>query len=102
MAKKVIKRPKSKPAKRNVKRAVDREQLVVPKGFKRQRLIKAANAHLLVATSSTFMTQPKYICMPTGPAPAPCLRYGLDPQTGEYSIPPFGELMSCAACRASR
>jgi hypothetical protein len=74
----------------------------LPKGFRRRRSIPAPDAHLLVATTSSFMAAPPFICVPTGPPPFPCLRYGLDPNTGQYSIPPFGQPMDCAACRASQ
>jgi hypothetical protein len=76
--------------------------LKVPKGFKRQRSIAEADAHLMAARTDVSMGPPAYICVPTGPPPAPCLRYGRDPNTGEYSIPPKGEPMDCAACRAGQ
>lgn len=78
-----------------------RPSLDLPKGFKRTRSISAADAHMLVATSAASFAQPPYICLPTGPG-GPCLRYYLDPATGAYTIPPFGEVMDCAACRGGR
>jgi hypothetical protein len=74
----------------------------IPRGFKRPRKLAAADAHLMVARTAATMGPPPYICTPTGPPPAPCLRYGLDRNTGEYSIPPYGVPMDCAACRAGR
>jgi hypothetical protein len=76
------------------------KQAVVPAGHKRVKSISAANAHLLAATTAASMGPPPFICVPTGPPPAPCLRYYRDPKTGEYAIPPFGVEMDCAACRA--
>lgn len=73
----------------------------LPKGFKRRKSIPAAEAHLLVARTAASMAAPPYICVPTGPPPSQCLKYSLDPQTGQYDIPPYGELMDCAACRGS-
>ena len=73
----------------------------IPKGFKRKKFIRAADAHLLVARTAASMAPPPYICVPSGPPPAPCLKYGLDPATGLYAIPPFGQVMDCAACRGS-
>jgi hypothetical protein len=75
-------------------------KLSVPRRFKRLASITEADAHLMAARSEVSMGPPAYICVPTGPPPAPCLRYGRDPKTGEYSIPPNGEPMDCAACRA--
>jgi hypothetical protein len=81
--------------KRTLKRAL------VPDGFNRRpRSIGEANAHRLVALTTASMGPPPYICVPTGPPPAPCLRFRRDPNTGEYAIPPFGEPMDCATCRA--
>jgi len=80
---------------------LDKSSVAAPNGIRRKKSIAATEAHMLVATTSSFMGPPPFICVPTGPAPNPCLRYGLDPNTGQYSIPPFGELMDCAACRAS-
>jgi hypothetical protein len=103
----MVKEP-AKPRKRGPtkRRVVKKTTLVgtpdVPPGLERRRSISAPEAHMMTATSSVFMSQPRYICVPSGPPPFPCLRYGLDPNTGEYSIPPFGEPMDCAACRASR
>jgi hypothetical protein len=77
------------------------ESATIPKGFKRPKSIREADAHLLVARTAASMAPPPYICVPTGPPPAPCLRYGRDPDTGDYDIPPFGEEMDCAACRGS-
>jgi hypothetical protein len=79
--------------------ATGKGQLALPKGFKRRKAIPAPDAHMMVATSSASMGPPPYICVPTGPPPYPCLRYGLDPNTGQYSIPPNGEPMDCATCR---
>jgi hypothetical protein len=73
---------------------------VVPDGFNRPKSIAESHAHALVARTDASMGPAPYICVPTGPPPAPCLRYRRDPNTGEYSIPPFGEPMDCAACRA--
>jgi hypothetical protein len=73
----------------------------IPKGFRPRKFIRAAEAHELVARTSAFMAAPPHICVPTGPPPAPCLRYSRDPNTGDYNIPPFGEEMDCAACRGS-
>jgi hypothetical protein len=70
-----------------------------PKGFRRKKSISAANAHLLVATSSAFMAPPPFMCQPTGPAPAPCLRFGYDAKSKTYSIPPYGELVDCEVCK---
>ena len=78
------------------------DALSIPKGIKRKRSIKAAEAHLMVARTTASMGPPPYICVTTGPPPALCLRYNLDPKTGEYSRPPFGIPMDCAACRAGR
>jgi hypothetical protein len=77
------------------------ESANIPKGFKRKKFIRAADAHLLVARTAASMAAPPFICVPTGPPPAPCLRYGLDPATGLYAIPPFGQVMDCTACRGS-
>jgi hypothetical protein len=71
----------------------------VPKGVKRAKSISEPNAHALVARTAASMGPPPYICVPTGPPPAPCLRYSRDPNTGAYSIPPYGELMDCGTCR---
>jgi hypothetical protein len=71
----------------------------VPDNFDRQGSIAEADAHLMAARTAASMGPPAYICVPTGPPPAPCLRYGRDPNTGEYAIPPFGTPMDCAACR---
>jgi len=79
----------------------DESGATTSKGFKRKKSIAAAEAHMLVAAASSSKGPPPFICVPTGPAPNPCLRYGLDPNTGQYNIPPFGELMDCAACRGS-
>lgn len=73
---------------------------VVPEGFNRARTLTEPEAHALVARSAASMGPPPYICVPTGPPPAPCLRYQRDPKTGAYSIPPFGEVIDCAVCRA--
>jgi hypothetical protein len=74
----------------------------LPKGFKRRKSISEADAHLLVARTAASFGPPPYICVPTGPSPAPCLRYGRDPLTGDYNIPPDGVVVDCAACRAGR
>ena len=74
----------------------------VPKGFKRPKSISEPDAHLMVARTGASMGPPPYICVPTGPPPAPCLRFERDPATGEYAIPPGGIPMDCAACRAGR
>lgn len=75
-------------------------EVALPKGFRRKKGFSAPQAHLLVARSGASMGPPPYICVPTGPSPQdPCLRYYLDPKTGEYSIPPFGEIVPCAICR---
>jgi hypothetical protein len=79
-----------------------KENKLLPKGFKRKRKIKEADAHLMVARTTATMGPPPFICVASGPPPAPCLRYNRDPKTGEYSIPPFGIPMDCAACRAGR
>jgi hypothetical protein len=71
----------------------------VPKGFRRRKSIREANAHLMVARTAASFGPPQYICVPTGPPPAPCLRYGRDPSTGDYNIPPGGVVMDCATCR---
>ena len=76
--------------------------LTVPTSHNRQQSIAEADAHLMAARTAASMGPPAYICIPTGPPPAPCLRYGRDPKTGEYSIPPYGTPMDCAACRAGR
>jgi hypothetical protein len=76
--------------------------LSVPTNFNRQRSIAEADAHLMAARTDASMGPPAYICVPTGPPPAPCLRYGRDPKTGEYSIPPNGTPMACSDCRAGR
>ena len=95
--------PKRPVAKRTAPKTTVRQRMrVAPGGVARVRSISAPDAHMMTATSTVFMTQPKYICVPSGPPPAPCLRYGLDPATGEYGIPPFGEEMDCATCKASR
>jgi len=90
---------KAKPKK--IAKKVD-PKLPIPKGFKRPHKIAEADAHLLAARTAASMGPPPYICTPTGPPPAPCLRFGRDPNTGEYSIPPYGVPMDCAACRAGR
>ena len=78
------------------------ESGTIPKGFKRPNNgIRAAEAHLLVATTAASMGPPPYICVPTGPPPAPCLRFSRDPKTGDHTIPPFGEEMDCTTCRGS-
>jgi hypothetical protein len=89
---------------KKTKRAVKRinSRLPIPKGFKRPHKITEADAHLMAARTAASMGPPPYICTPTGPPPAPCLRYGLDKSTGEYSIPPYGVPMDCAACRAGK
>src|SRR5690348_579887 len=75
-------------------------ELTVPKGFRRRNGYSASQDHLLVATSSASMGPPPYICVPTGPSPQdPCLRYYLDPKTGEYNRPPRGEVVPCSTCR---
>ena len=94
----------SKPARKSgtAAAAVNRDSadLTVPKGFRRRKGFSAPQAHLLVSTSAASMGPPPYICVPTGPSPQdPCLRYHLDPRTGEYSIAPFGEIVPCAICR---
>lgn len=82
------------------KKRLPKRALVVPDGFHRPKSIAETKAHALVALTAASMGPPPYICVPTGPPPAPCLRYSRDPNTGEYSIPPFGEPMDCATCRA--
>jgi hypothetical protein len=84
------------------KPASGNETSALPKGFKRRKSIPAAHAHMLVATTAASMGPPPYICVPTGPPPSPCLRFGLDTKTGQYSIPPFGEEIDCATCRGGR
>ncbi len=79
-----------------------RKAPVVPGDFNRPRSVAEPDAHLMAARTDVSMGPPAYICVPTGPPPAPCLRYGRDPNTGEYSIPPFGKPMDCAACRAGK
>jgi hypothetical protein len=79
------KKEKSKPASVAKKR---------PKGPK---LIKEARAHFLVARTAASMGPAEYICVPSVDG---CLRFGRDPKTGDYSIPPYGELMDCATCRS--
>ena len=88
-----------RPSKKD-KENLDKSSVAAPNGFGRKKPIAAAEPHMLVATTSSFMGPPPFICVPTGPPPNPCLRYSLDPNTGQYSIPPSGKLMDCAACRA--
>ena len=74
--------------------------LAIPKGFKPRKGFSASQAHLLVASSAASMGPPPYICVPTGPSSKdPCLRFHLDPNTGQYNIPPFGEVIDCTLCR---
>lgn len=70
-----------------------------PKGYRRKKSLSEAEVHLLVASTSAFMAPPPFVCVRTGPPPYPCLRYGRDPLTGQYNIPPRGELVDCATCR---
>jgi hypothetical protein len=72
--------------------------LKLPAGFKRPRSIAGPQGHSLAASATTMAPLP-HICVPTGPPGSPCLKYTLDPTTGEYSVPRFGELMDCATCR---
>jgi hypothetical protein len=65
-----------------------------------RKSMSAAEAHMLVATTDASFGKPPYVCVPAGGGV--CLRYNLDPATGEYSIPPFGERMSCDECRGGR
>ena len=76
-----------------------KQALKLPKGFKRPRSILGPQTSLAAAASGTSRAAPDHICVPTGGPKDPCLRYRLDPKTGQYSIPPFGELMDCATCR---
>lgn len=48
-----------------------------------------------------FSSDPRRICVPTGPTNSPCLRFYLNPQTGLYDMPPGGEKISCSDCRTS-
>jgi hypothetical protein len=93
----------AKAAKRKSRKSVTQPKKVeLPKGLRRRKSIPAPQAHMLVASTSSFMAPPPYICVPTGPPPYPCLRYGRDPKTGQYSIPPWGKVMDCDACRAGK
>jgi hypothetical protein len=83
------------------KKRASKRAVAVPSDFNRPKSITEPDAHALVARTAASMGPPPYICVPTGPPPAPCLRYRRDPKTGEYSIPPFGEPMDCAVCRGS-
>jgi hypothetical protein len=84
------------------RKAPPKAKAKLPKGFKRRKSILGSEAHMLVATTSAFMGPPPFICVPTGPPPYPCLRYGRDPKTGQYNIPPWGEPVDCATCRGEK
>jgi len=96
MAKKV---KKAKSAKKKTKKKKSKQALKIPKGFKRPRAILGPQTSLADPAMGGSKAAPDHICVPTGGTNDPCLRYRLDPNTGQYSIPPFGELMDCATCR---
>src|SRR5262249_1936743 len=78
----------------------------LPKGYVRAKSISSAEAARFFPVSvnegrftmAAEVSRPPYVCVRTGPPPNPCLRYRLDPATGQYSIPPYGEVIDCALC----
>jgi hypothetical protein len=96
-------------AKRRAKKQVSSEtmepstpsRLTVPRGFTRPESIPAAHAHHLVATTAASFGPPPFICVSTGPG-GPCLRFFRDPNTGDFTVPPGGEVIDCATCRGQR
>ena len=71
--------------------------LKLPEGFVAPKAIAAAEANVY-ASKSAAAEPNRFICIPSGPPPYPCLRYRYDPATGQYfrtDDPP----MDCDTCR---
>ena len=68
------------------------------KSKSRPRKAKVAPKRKMGVAAAAGGALPPYKCMTT-PVQGVCLRFNLDPATGQYNQPPGGIRMNCTACQ---